>query len=454
MSAKVIGLAGAGRGVGTTHLSIAIAAKLKRLGYKVALLEENASGDFEKISEELELNIVGGSFKHEGLDFYPFSRPRKIGLINQRGYDYIIVDHGQYKSCDRDFFALGSRMLIVCDSSPWKINQITDELFNVEKEEMVESYSYLFQFVSNKKKQKEIITGLQPIKGVYFTPFLEDAFGNHEFHEINQIIGEAVEDEEKKKSGFFAFGKKQPKQEKEDIFENDSFEEVYEPEGVRSLDDVQEEELMEDAPGGMRLDKVMQVACRAAYGENNPNAPYIQMERDEAKAPAPARTSGVQSFTKSFADEPIMEQPRKPVQPYAAANAYERTEQSNAAPAPVVEKKPEPEKEIVEVKRYPECREISEEILIDIRRMRAFIKNAKEEMLPEEKKKKLKRYAEKMLEMAVICESRCGAQTSIAGTQDKFELEIIQTNNQPCRIPLSSVRGILTADELKGFTKG
>lgn len=219
---KTIGVAGTGKGTGVTHFCITLAGKLKSMGYKVAVLEDNNSGDFNELAENTETPIRAGKFTYKNIDYYLYQQRRDMAAIKYQGYDYLIVDNGNYKSCDKDFFALSTKNFIVSSARYWNFSGIINDLFDIEDEEVYKYYTYIFPFIyNNKKMQKEISGSMTGIKNIYYTPACEDPFDDFNLPQIEDMLGIESDKAKPEKRGFLAFGKKtQPKETvkaKEDI---------------------------------------------------------------------------------------------------------------------------------------------------------------------------------------------------------------------------------------------
>ena len=94
----VIAVGGASRGTGCTHTAIAAAAFLAGKGFKTALLELNENPVYYTIQEEYpEAGLLGGSFRHSGVDFYsqgPADSNDMLIKVIRAGYHYLVLDLG------------------------------------------------------------------------------------------------------------------------------------------------------------------------------------------------------------------------------------------------------------------------------------------------------------------------------------------------------------------------
>lgn len=201
---KTIGIAGAGKGVGTTHLCITLAGRLKAAGNKVAVLEDNRSGDFAEIAENMNIQIRGDGFVYKGIDYYVYHNPRNLMAIKYENYDYLIVDYGNYADCDKDFFAMNTTNIIVASSRYWNFSNLIINVFNIEKNDVFEKYNYIFPFAKNNDNlQKEISDAMDSISHLYFTSYNEDPFTDFDVPELDELLNIKTEEVKSKKGLFF-----------------------------------------------------------------------------------------------------------------------------------------------------------------------------------------------------------------------------------------------------------
>jgi hypothetical protein len=213
---KTIGIAGAGNGVGTTHFCITLASKLYSLGYKVAILEDNDSGDFDELAENTECPVRAGKFTYKGIDYYTNQAQRDIAGIRMNGYQYLIVDNGNYSKCDKNFYALSYKNFIVASSRYWNFSNILKNVLDTENQEIVRKYTFVFPFsFANKKLQKEITSSLEMtgISSIFYTPVNEDPFEPFEYALFSEMMDIEVVQPKVERRSLFVFGRKAEKKE-------------------------------------------------------------------------------------------------------------------------------------------------------------------------------------------------------------------------------------------------
>lgn len=95
----VIGIGGTSRGVGCTHLTLALGAFFVRRKVKVAVLEIHDHPVFYTLLEEnTPQGRLPGSFRFQGMDMYrgnPDNQQHRLIELLRGGYDYVLLDVGQ-----------------------------------------------------------------------------------------------------------------------------------------------------------------------------------------------------------------------------------------------------------------------------------------------------------------------------------------------------------------------
>ncbi len=205
---KTIQIAGSCHGVGTTHFCISLAYKLNSLGYRVAVLEENPADEFNEIAENLECHQRGLFFTYKNVDYYPYQKNRNLMAVRSSGYDYLIVDNGLYKDCDKDFFAMSNLNVIVSSSRYWNFYHLSLNILEVESQDVFSSYTYVFPFAhDNKSMRKEIVEAMGDISSIIFTPYSENPFEDYGTINVSELLGIDDSEEKNRSKLFFGLGK-------------------------------------------------------------------------------------------------------------------------------------------------------------------------------------------------------------------------------------------------------
>lgn len=134
---RVIGLAGCGRGVGTSHLAISLANYLTGVKRKkTALLEWNDHGDFERIGrfagkewrETDQSRNKGEVFRIMEVDYYKMADPSVLSFCLGRDYHYIILDYGEATESSLCECARCDRKILVGSLNEWKAEAFLEVL--------------------------------------------------------------------------------------------------------------------------------------------------------------------------------------------------------------------------------------------------------------------------------------------------------------------------------------
>lgn len=146
-----IGILGTERGVGATHLGIALANYCCSFHHaKTALLEVNPTGEFGRLAEYSESSLLGTGFGNDtsprragigkdssllrthtdtecgsriliyGVDYYPSVPLSALSAFYNLDYRYVILDYGAAERERYQDFLRCDRKLIVGSLSPWK----------------------------------------------------------------------------------------------------------------------------------------------------------------------------------------------------------------------------------------------------------------------------------------------------------------------------------------------
>lgn len=175
VNSHMVGIAGSEHRIGTTHAAILLANFLRRKGFMIALLEMNDSGAFGQIQDGFEeKEFDEGYFKLNGIDFYKNADIRKLAQIMEKSYNFILLDFGEYESCDLVTLHKCTEKIIISGSKPWEIESVNN-IFAMEEQEVIKDYIFYFNF-SLDKEQDDIKKGMSIIKNVHFLDLNNDLF--------------------------------------------------------------------------------------------------------------------------------------------------------------------------------------------------------------------------------------------------------------------------------------
>jgi hypothetical protein len=123
---RLVGVAGAGRGTGATHLSILAANYLSGCRqHKTALIQWNTHGDFMRIEDTLRGNRRKGAESHKytllEVDYYKMGDARLLAECMEDGYDDIIIDFGEMREAVREEWLRCGNQVMTASLSEWKL---------------------------------------------------------------------------------------------------------------------------------------------------------------------------------------------------------------------------------------------------------------------------------------------------------------------------------------------
>lgn len=199
----LIGVAGTQNRIGTTHFSIMLANFFRKKGFMVALLEMNASEDFESILEEFgEREFEEGYFTLNGVNFYKNVVLDKLHQIEAGAYNFIIIDFGTYENCDLVTFHRCHEKMIIGGSKPWELKNVNN-IFNMAGMEVLKEYIFYFNF-SLPKDQADIRTAMLEFQKVHFLNIDNDPFYAYQIPDAEKVFKEYLPDKvQEEKKGFF-----------------------------------------------------------------------------------------------------------------------------------------------------------------------------------------------------------------------------------------------------------
>ena len=146
---RTIGVMGCGRGVGTSHLAVALANYLTGVKRKkTALLEWNSHGDFQILER-----FAGKNGRRQGegqkktersrnksdrfrimeVDYYKMADPSVLSHCLSRDYHYIIMDYGEATEESLYECARCDRKILVGSLSEWKVEAFLEILEKTER---------------------------------------------------------------------------------------------------------------------------------------------------------------------------------------------------------------------------------------------------------------------------------------------------------------------------------
>lgn len=140
---RLIGIAGSGRGTGTTHLCILAANYLTScLQRKTALIQWNSHGDFERLGQALkgfrpkaagQSGRSGERFRLMETDYCLQGEPALLARCMDGTYDDIIIDFGELREDIRSEWLRCGTKIIAAALNDWKLETFLEFLAGEEK---------------------------------------------------------------------------------------------------------------------------------------------------------------------------------------------------------------------------------------------------------------------------------------------------------------------------------
>lgn len=237
VSKVMIGMAGSQDRIGVTHSSIVLANNLRKKGFSVALAEYNSKSDelaklqnqalsqgineddkefdklrtpFEKIQklygEEL---FESRYFTMNGIDYYAKCNSDKLSQVIGKSYNFIIIDFGEFKECDRITYNKCSERIMIAGASAWELEEV-NSVFQLSNDS-IKDIIFCFNFV-HESLYEDVREGMEGAGPVYFLKTIKDPFNEWDFSGADEIFKKympvTVQDEEEKKGIFRKLFKK------------------------------------------------------------------------------------------------------------------------------------------------------------------------------------------------------------------------------------------------------
>lgn len=201
---RIIAVGSVERGTGCTHTAVSMASLLKRMGYRVLMVEACSHAMLHRLHEKRE-------FRSEGIDIYIATNSdgsKDYSDCFSRNLDFLVIDVGAIK----DRHKVGGGMsafeemqraqlaILTADASPWRFKEA--EVIGLSND-IPRGWSLLYSPTSL-KMQKRIRNEMNScFTSVHFSEFSPDAFCPSESQD--KILGELISSivGGKKKKGLF-----------------------------------------------------------------------------------------------------------------------------------------------------------------------------------------------------------------------------------------------------------
>ena len=174
MEPRISGIAGAGRGVGVTHLALLAANYMQGVqGKRTAVLEWNAHRDFDRLGKMCTGQLKEADcYRIQQVDYYPRAEGGRLMECLAAGYQEILIDFGSLEKQVSIELTRCSDVWFIVSFSEWQMDAFRD--FAKSKERAgTKSWRFLAAFGSeearrewNKRQKPEVLR----------IPFSADAF--------------------------------------------------------------------------------------------------------------------------------------------------------------------------------------------------------------------------------------------------------------------------------------
>lgn len=154
VSRVLIGITGSQSRVGVTHNTIILANHLRKLGFLVAVVERNNSGDFELIRTGHTEKLYDQSyFTMFGVDYYlKVIEKERMKHILEKNYNFILFDYGCLAQTDKAEFLKCHKKLVLVGSKTWELHYL-GRIIKEYPEDILRQFSICFNLVNDSYKK-------------------------------------------------------------------------------------------------------------------------------------------------------------------------------------------------------------------------------------------------------------------------------------------------------------
>lgn len=219
VSRVLIGVTGSQPRMGVTHNVIILANYLRKLGFLVAAVEKNQSGDFERIRSGHGEKLHGYYFNMHGVDYYPEVLDKeKMRIITDQSYNFIVNDYGGLDSCDKMDFLKCHKKLILTGSKTWELHFLR-RILKEYPDDVLKQFSFCFNLIYP-EYEKHLKQAMKYPDGkameVFFLGYNPEPFNTDKFPAAEEILDDyMLTPAVKKRKGLLSFsgrtGKKNDK---------------------------------------------------------------------------------------------------------------------------------------------------------------------------------------------------------------------------------------------------
>ena len=194
---QTIGIMSVAKGLGATHLCIALANYLaSKKGLKTACLELNHTCSFRQLQVNCMPALLPAKksahryFRIYDVDYYPNISKQEIPTLYNAGYDILILDFGFPDATYMDEFYRCSQKLLLSSAACWKRHELSAFLNTYPQIRNLESLSFMIHYGTKSDMFKIAKTHGLCYHQLHTVPFLLNPFhiGKEHFSFFEEII--------------------------------------------------------------------------------------------------------------------------------------------------------------------------------------------------------------------------------------------------------------------------
>lgn len=184
-----VGFCGAQRRIGTTHMALNAASRLRANGFQVAAIEaaEKEESDFMAIADAYGCEVTDtGCFTLDGIDFYPKKTPQDIPGVMSAKYNFFVIDFGCFRDGMSGELLRCTLPVVAAGAKPWEVAALNG-VFSRLEETALKELCYIFQFVPEDNRP-DILENMAPLEQVYFSGYAPDPFGKEPQEALQELL--------------------------------------------------------------------------------------------------------------------------------------------------------------------------------------------------------------------------------------------------------------------------
>ncbi|MBS6953504.1 MAG: hypothetical protein KH230_09745 [Enterocloster asparagiformis] len=206
----MIGLVGSQARIGVTHNALILGNTLRKKGYIVGVIEMNNTGAFEQFMDDFGVKLHDHLyFNLNGIDYYPGADRLIMKTVMEKSYNFLILDFGNYRDCDIEYFHRHCHVkIVISGSKAWELPYLVDFLSKYgddAKRHMSVYFNFTDAAYTKALKKSFKISSGHPID-THFIPYISDPFNAFDYPDVNELLVDYLPEIEGRKKGFLGFG--------------------------------------------------------------------------------------------------------------------------------------------------------------------------------------------------------------------------------------------------------